>query len=96
MPTKTAFSTKCEILGNLWMWYKDTDHENWKEFFTWADLGLPLAYTVWQNLATAKTEGKSIVEETWNVFCELIDIDPNGQYTDLASAMDASPNVVVS
>lgn len=90
MATKTAFSTKCEILGTLWMWYKDTDNPNWREFFDWADLGLPLAYTVWQGLATAKPEGKDIVEETWKVFCDMISIDANGKYDDLKSAFDAS------
>lgn len=92
MPTKTAFSTKCEILGTLWLYYKDTEHENWQEFFQWADIGLPLAYLVWQDLASAKADGKSNIEETWNTFCEMISIDPNGSYTDLASALQASPN----
>lgn len=90
MPTKTAFSTKCEILGTLWTFYKDTDNQTWKEFFAWADLGLPLSYQVWQGLATAKTEGKKVVEETWKVFCEMIEIDPEGNYESLSDAFDAS------
>ena len=90
--SKTNFSNKCEILGNLWMWYKDTDNESWAEFFAWADLGLPLAYLTWQGLATAKPDGKNVIEETWNVFCEMISVDPNGKYTDLQSAFSASPN----
>jgi hypothetical protein len=91
MPTKTPFSTKCEILGTLWTFYKDTEHENWKEFFAWADLGLPLSYHVWQGLATAKPEGKEVIEETWGVLCEMLNVDPNEKYENFSSFMDSSP-----
>ena len=90
--SKTNFSNKCAILGELWMWYKDTDNESWAEFFAWGDIGLPLSYMVKQNLATAKADGKSAIEEVWAAFCEMIDIDPNGKYETLADAFDASPN----
>lgn len=90
--SKTTFSNKCEILGSLWMWYKDTDNEIWQEFFTWADLGLPIAYCVWQDLATPKPEAKTIVEETWATFCDMVDIDPAGKYANLKDAFGASPN----
>jgi hypothetical protein len=92
MPIKTPFSTKCEILSLLWTVYKDTDNENWADFFRWSDVGLPLAYMISQDLATAKAEGKEIVNETWSIFCEMISIDPDEKYTDLASVMAASPN----
>lgn len=88
--SKTNFSTKCEVLGSLWTWYNDTDNETWREFFDWADIGLPLAYMVWQDLATAKPEAKKIIEETWDVFCEMIEIDANGEYSTLADAFAAS------
>jgi hypothetical protein len=90
--SKTTFSTKCEILGTLWLWYKDTDNEDWSEFFSWADVGLPLAYASWQNLSTLKPEGKNTVEETWTEFCTMISIDPDAKYTDLKGAFSASPN----
>lgn len=93
--SKTTFSTKCDILGSLWTFYKDTDNETWANFFAWADIGLPLAYQVWQGLATAKPEGKEIIENTWVVFCEMIDIDPEGKYENLQGAFDASPNDVL-
>ena len=91
MPTKTPFSTKCEILGTLWTFYKDTDNDNWAEFFRWADIGLPLSYMISQGHATAKAEGKEIVNETWSVFCEMIKIDSEEKYDNLNSALAASP-----
>ena len=90
--SKTTFSNKCRILGELWMWYKDTDNEAWAEFFSWADIGCPLSYNVWQGLANATTEGKEIINNTWDVFCEMIEIDIEGKYTNLSDAFAASPN----
>lgn len=58
----------------------------------WADIGLPLAYSVWQGLATANPEGKPLIEETWKVFCEMINIDPEARYEILNAAMASSPN----
>jgi hypothetical protein len=93
--SKTTYSNKCEILGSLWGFYRDTDNEIWSEFFEWADLGLPLAYQVWQGYCTLKPEGKSVVDETWATFCEMISIDPDAKYTDLRSAFAASENPVL-
>jgi hypothetical protein len=90
--SKSNFSNKCEVLGSLWTWYKDTDNATWREFFDWSDIGLPLAYNVWQELATAKPEGKVIIDETWKVFCDMIAIDPDGKYESLADAFAASDN----
>jgi hypothetical protein len=90
--SKTTYSSKCEILGTLWAFYKETDSDTWSEFFTWADVGLPLAYFVWQDYCTLKPEGESIVDETWTTFCEMISVDPEDEYTDLKSAFEASSN----
>lgn len=92
--TNTPFSNKCEILGRLWLFYSDQAQENegWRDFFEWANIGLPLSYMIWQDLANAKVEGKKIVEDTWVTFCGVINIDPNGKYADLNDAWNASPN----
>jgi len=90
--SKTTFSNKCAILGELWMWHKDTDDEVWSEFFDWADIGLPLAFMIKQGYATAKDKGKASVEECWKIFCEMIDIDPDLRYESLEDAFDASGN----
>ena len=39
---KTNFKTKCEILGGLWIDYRDD--ENFADFIEYNDLGLPLAF----------------------------------------------------
>lgn len=94
---KTPFSNKCEILGNLWLFYseKAQEHDGWRDFFEWANVGLPLAYASWQGLATIKPEGKDIVNETWETFCKVIAIDPLAKYADLNEAFESSPNAVI-
>jgi hypothetical protein len=88
--SKTTFSKKCEILGTLWSFYKDTDNDTWQEFFSWADLGLPMAYLSWQKMVTIKAEHKGLIDDAWNVFCEMIEIDADASYTNLAATFDAS------
>ncbi len=89
--SKTTFSNKCEILGSLWFWHKETDNEVWAEFFQFGDIGLPLAYFVKEGYATAtKEDGHRTIEECWNIFCEMIDIDPELRYTSLEDAFSAS------
>ena len=90
--SKTTYSSKCEILGTLWAFYKDTENEAWQEFFEWADVGLPLSYFVWQDYCTLKDSGKVTIDETWVTFCEMISIDADAKYTNLRSAFDASSN----
>lgn len=94
--SKTVFSTKCEILGYLWLNYREEAKEDqgWTEFFAYADIALPLAYMKWQNLATInkKEDGERFINEAWDVFCQMINIDPEGKYASISDCFDASPN----
>jgi hypothetical protein len=92
--SKTVFSKQCEILGSLWLDYREEAKGNqvWGDFFAWADISLPLAYVAWQGIATIKSDSKSYVSEAWEVFCEMISIDANAKYENLGECFDASPN----
>ena len=92
----TPFSKKCEILGALHMFYSNTDNEGWKEFFTWSDVGLPMAWMVSANLITIKSEGKQHVNDAWDMFCEMISIDADAKYSSLEDCFTASPNPPIS
>jgi hypothetical protein len=88
----TPFSKKCEILGRLHIFYGDTDNAGWKDFFAWSDLGLPMAWMASSGLVTVKTEGKQYVNDAWDMFCTLINIDANAKYESLEDCFAASPN----
>lgn len=91
--SKTPFSSKCDVLAGLWLYYRDEAQKNsdWVDFFRYNDVGLPLSYVLAENLVDAATEdGTQIIEETWQMFCEYINIDPDGEYASIVDAFDAS------
>lgn len=97
--SKTPFSSKCRVLGQLWLYYqKDSqDNKGWANFFAWADISLPLSYILSEGFAVSSdTEdgnyGRELIEETWIKFCEMIDIDPDEEYKNINEAWNASPN----
>jgi len=93
--SKTPFSKKCDILGSLWLFYREDmeKSETWNEFLTWSDVGLPMSYLVSQNLVTLNgEEAETYVNDAWDVFCEMISIDSNDEYADLADCFAKSPN----
>ena len=97
--SKTPFSSKCDVLGELWLYYREEapEHDEWAQFFAWADIALPLSYMLWQGLAVlpATDDGsyaESLIEQTWTTFCEMISIDPDAEYLTVGDAWAASPN----
>lgn len=89
-----SFDKKSEILGSLWFLYKENARhdEVWREFFQWADIALPFAYLVWEEIALPAPQAHHYIEEAWIVFCQIIKIDPLGDYNDLNDCFNASPN----
>jgi len=91
--SKTPFSSKCDIIGALWLYYRDEamDNEAWRDFFDYNDIGLPLAYLIAEGLAESTGEQtETLVGETWQMFCDYINIDPDGEYMNIVEAFEAS------
>jgi hypothetical protein len=84
MPTN--FETKCEILSDLWINYKD--NEELEDFVEYNDLGLPLAYLIHTELVTVNETGMPYVDETFNLLCKALDLDLDGDYTSLNELME--------
>lgn len=63
--TKTPFEIKCEILGELWMDYRES--EEFKDFIEFNDLGLPLAYATAQGMIDPQTIGKQMIEDSFKI-----------------------------
>lgn len=80
------FSSKCEILGELWIDFKDD--ENLKDFIEYNDLGLPLAYCISQELATGTPQGELYVNETWDLLVEALGLDSEREWESLDEMMD--------
>lgn len=82
------FSSKCDILGELWIDYRlDTD---FTDFIEYNDLGLPLAYMVSTGLAKIEPQGELYVNETWDLFVESLGIDSETEWESLDHMLDAA------
>ena len=72
--------TKCEFIeGFSKICIEDKVHD---DFVTYNDLGIPLAIAVVAEIADLKGNGKEIIDETFALMCELLELDPNVEYAD--------------
>lgn len=96
MMSNTPFSNKCAIIGSLWLNYREESKsdESWEAFFTYNDIGLPLSYFLAEEYVTINEDSgaEEIIEETWDMLCDYIDVDPDGAYKNITEFFDASPN----
>jgi hypothetical protein len=68
-----AFADKTGILGTLWIEFRAD--EDFTDFIEYNDLGLPMAYMVAEGLIKeCSPTGEALIEETFNMFCELLEI----------------------
>lgn len=88
---KTPFFKRCEILGNLWLLYREeASNPDWVEFFSHYDISLPMAYLKWQGWVTVKKESEFMVNDVWGVFCGMCLIDPFDKWDSVEHIFDTS------
>ena len=85
------FSSKCHILGELWIDYK-TD-EAFADFIEYNDIGLPLAYAVSAGLAKAEPQGELYINETWDLLIEALGLDEDIVWESLDDMLDNAQEV---
>jgi hypothetical protein len=79
MPTN--FSNKVAILADLWINYRDD--EEFEDFISYNDLGLPLGYIVNTELATPTDQGTMYINETFDLLCAALELDLEKDYESL-------------
>lgn len=63
--------------------------EEYEDFFSYNDLGVPLAVSIANNLVDKLTEeGAKIIEETWTYLCTELEIDPSMEYEGIEDLLD--------
>lgn len=62
---ETTFEAKCEILGQLWVDYKGD--EEFSDFITYNDMGLPLAFLIASDIVQATPKAEGFVNETFEL-----------------------------
>ena len=83
----TPFSNRCEILGDLWLQYRDD--EEFADFFEYNDLGLPLAYAIKNDIVHIAPVGEQMVNETFEILISAMEIEDTGFET-LQDLLDKS------
>ena len=60
------------------------------DFFSYNDLGIPLAIAVNAKLCELNDEGIEIINETFIELCKTMNIDPTKEYNDYDEMLDES------
>lgn len=76
---------RCEILYSYYMdWAENSDYNRFIEV---NDVGLPCACLFVVGKITLTDSGIESVNDTWNDFCLVLNIDPDSDYRDLDEMM---------
>ena len=78
----TEFAAKCEILADLWMNYRD--YEEFKDFIEYNDLGLPLAYSIINQIVSITPVAEKFITEAFDLLLAGLEIkeDPGFETLD--------------
>ena len=82
------FSSKCEILSELWMNYRAD--EDFGDFIEYNDLGLPMAYMVHSSLVTPLDEARVLIEETYSLLINALNVPEDNDFTTLNELFKAA------
>lgn len=73
---ETEYINKCRILGELWLKYK---HDSmFDDFVDYNDIGLPLAFSVAEEIIPSSPTAELYINETWYLFMESLEIEDAG------------------
>ena len=77
MPNNTTdFSSKCLILGELWLNYRSD--EAFIDFVEYNDIGLPLAYMISEGIVGITEKTQTFVDETWDLLLSALEVEDTG------------------
>jgi hypothetical protein len=72
----TTFEDKCNILGELWIDYRD--EADLEDFISFNDLGLPLAFAIAEALVKPGAKAVEMVNESFDLLLASLEIDDAG------------------
>ena len=74
--SETEFNDKAEILADLWLNYRDD--EEFQQFIEYNDLGLPLAYSVANDIIENNPVVTQFVNETFQLLLDSLEVEDTG------------------
>lgn len=82
------FFRKCEILGDLWLNYRND--EQFQDFIEYNDLGLPLAYAFANEIAKETGIAEKYVNESYELLAESLGVSGTEPFDSLDDMLDQS------
>lgn len=73
---ETTLQNKCKILADLWLNYRED--EEFKDFISYNDLGLPLSFLLANNVVKETESAIIIIDETFNLFLAGLEMEDSG------------------
>jgi hypothetical protein len=74
--SETTSENKALILSELWLGYKTDD--NFEDFFSYNDLGLPLAYAVANGIVKGTEMSNRFIDETFTLLLASLEVEDQG------------------
>jgi hypothetical protein len=78
--TNTDFSSRCNILADLWLNYKD--EPEFEDFIEYNDIGLSLAFCITHDIVAPTDTAAGYINESFDLLLEAIGTQDMG-YTNL-------------
>jgi hypothetical protein len=85
---ETTYAAKLEILGQLWLEYRDD--EQFSDFVEYCDLGLPLAYSISNSIVETSPMAEQFVNEAFSLLLAGLGIEDDTGFENLEELLDDS------
>lgn len=76
MSNETKFEDKCYILSDLWMNYRV--ESEFSDFLKYNDLGLPLAYSIGEDIVKSTEVAENLIIETFDLLLAAVGVEDSG------------------
>jgi hypothetical protein len=73
---QTSFTSKCRILSELWLDYRDD--EEFQDFIQYNDLGLPLAYAIAEGIVDKTEIASNFINEAFDILLSALGVKDTG------------------
>lgn len=81
MASKTSTKVRTDILADVWMNHRND--ETLSEFIEYSDLGLPLAYSIANDIVETTPNAENFINETFEGLLEVFGVEEDAGYDDL-------------
>jgi len=82
----THYSDKCNILADLWLNYRGDN--NFADFVDYNDLGLPLAYSIAENVVVSTDLAEVFINETFDLLLGAVGIEEDTGFDTLDDVLE--------